>query len=184
MEFNLAKKLDQIIVIDVEATCWEGSPPKGEEAEIIEIGICPIDVVKGRKLEKKCIIIKPELSSLSEFCARLTHLTQEQLNKGISFKEACSLLEKKYLTKKRTWASYGDFDRNQFHRQCKLFKVDYPFGPSHINIKNLFAFNKKLSQEVGMMKALEILNLPHEGLHHRAIDDAWNIGNILLKILW
>ena len=31
---------NKIIIIDLEATCWEGIPPKGEVSEIIEIGIC------------------------------------------------------------------------------------------------------------------------------------------------
>ena len=30
---RLAKKLDQIIVIDVESTCWQGPPPRGQESE-------------------------------------------------------------------------------------------------------------------------------------------------------
>jgi len=34
--------LDQVLVIDIEATCWEGPPPEGLESEIIEIGICPL----------------------------------------------------------------------------------------------------------------------------------------------
>ena len=46
----MAGKLDQILVIDIEATCWEGQPPEHEESEIIEIGICPIDVVARARL--------------------------------------------------------------------------------------------------------------------------------------
>ena len=34
----VAKRLDQIVVIDVEATCWEGDPPAGQASEIIEEG--------------------------------------------------------------------------------------------------------------------------------------------------
>ncbi len=30
----MARKLDQILVVDVEATCWEGQPPPGQESEI------------------------------------------------------------------------------------------------------------------------------------------------------
>ena len=40
----MARKLDQILVIDVEATCWEGNPPPGQTSEIIEIGLCVLDV--------------------------------------------------------------------------------------------------------------------------------------------
>jgi inhibitor of KinA sporulation pathway (predicted exonuclease) len=36
----MARRLDQILVVDVESTCWEGEPPDGQEPEIIEIGLC------------------------------------------------------------------------------------------------------------------------------------------------
>jgi len=43
------KNLKKILVIDVEATCWEsGVPPKGQCKEIIQIGICPIDLHSGK----------------------------------------------------------------------------------------------------------------------------------------
>ena len=35
----MARKLDRILVVDVEATCWEGDPPPGQISEIIEIGL-------------------------------------------------------------------------------------------------------------------------------------------------
>ncbi len=179
----MAKQLDKIIIIDVESTCWEKAPPKEQESEIIEIGICTLDVISRKRIEKESIIIKPEHSSVSEFCTQLTTLTQEEVEKGITFNDACSILKKKYLSKKRVWASYGDYDRRQFERQCKSYNVIYPFGHTHINIKNLFAIMYKLKYEIGMAKALELLELPLMGVHHRGIDDAWNIASILSKLL-
>ena len=72
----MAKKLDQILVIDIESTCWEETPPSGQENEIIEIGICPIDIATGERLEKESILVKPERSQVSEFCTNPTTLTQ------------------------------------------------------------------------------------------------------------
>ena len=40
----MARKLDRILVVDVEATCWEGDPPPGQISEILEIGLCVLDV--------------------------------------------------------------------------------------------------------------------------------------------
>lgn len=34
----MARKLDRILVVDVEATCWEGDPPPGQISAIIEKG--------------------------------------------------------------------------------------------------------------------------------------------------
>jgi inhibitor of KinA sporulation pathway (predicted exonuclease) len=61
----VAKKLDQIIVIDVESTCWQDTPPVGQESEIIEIGVCTVDVASGKRLEKESILVKPERSKVS-----------------------------------------------------------------------------------------------------------------------
>ena len=180
----MAKKLDQIIVIDVESTCWQGKPPAGQKSEIIEIGICPVDVASGQKLGKESIFVKPTRSTVSEFCTKLTSLTQEQVEKGIEFKDACSILEKKYFTKDRVWASYGDYDRRQFERQCQSRNIRYPYGPTHINVKNLFAVIYALPHEIGMAEAMDLLNLQLEGIHHRAGDDAWNIACILSKLLF
>lgn len=179
----MARQLDQIIVIDVESTCWEKTPPTRQESEIIEIGICMLDIVSGHRMEKESILVKPEVSTVSEFCTQLTTLTQEQVEDGTTFNDACSILKKKYLSKDRVWASYGDYDRRQFERQCHSFNVTYPFGPSHLNIKNLFAILHGLKHEVGMAEALNLLNIELEGVHHRAADDAWNIASILSEIL-
>ena len=179
----MAIQLDQILVVDIEATCWEGAIPLGEESEIIEIGICPLDIASGQRLEKASILVKPERSRVSEFCTHLTTLTQEQVDRGIPFSEACSTLRKKYLSKERIWASYGDYDRSQFQRQCQSRSIAYPFGNRHINVKSLLAIVYALSSEVGMVQALELLNLPLDGTHHRGEDDAWNIAEILSKLL-
>lgn len=120
---------------------------------------------------------------VSPFCTQLTTLTQEQVDQGISFAQACQILRSEYATKLRTWASYGDYDRRQFERQCFASGIDYPFGSAHINIKNYFALVHALPHEVGMEKALHILQIPLEGTHHRGDDDAANIGKILLSLL-
>lgn len=180
----MARKLDQILVIDVEATCWPGAPPEGQESEIIEIGICTLEVASGERLDKRSILVKPERSKVSEFCTQLTSLTQKQVNKqGISFKQACSLLEREYISKKRVWASYGEYDRNLFERQCALRRVDYPFSAGHINVKSLFGIMHALPYEVGMARAMQMCGLEIEGHHHRGVDDAWNIARLLAKLI-
>lgn len=180
---KMAGKLDKIIVVDVESTAWEGAPPPGEVSEIIEVGICMLDVASGTCEGREGYIIKPTRSVVSEYCTRLTSLTQEDVDKGISFGNACSALKTKFESKDRTWASWGDYDRRQFERQCRVQNVGFPFGPSHINVKNLFALAFELPHEVGMSQALEHLGLPLEGTHHRGIDDAWNIAAILSRLL-
>jgi inhibitor of KinA sporulation pathway (predicted exonuclease) len=143
-------------------------------------------VATGERREKRSLLVKPEHSQVSPFCTQLTTLTQEQVDQGIPFAEACTLLRDEYLSRERVWASYGDYDRAQFDRQCRERQIDYPFGSKHINVKTLFALAYGLPREVGMARALEIAGIPLAGTHHRGDDDAWNIAalvsNFLLKV--
>lgn len=179
----MAKQLDKIVVVDVEATCWEGNPPAGETNEIIEIGVCLLDVKTLEKEKKTSIIVRPTRSKVSEFCTKLTTLTQADVDVGTSFNQACLRLAREFGTPSRTWASYGDYDRSAFERQCRETSIKYPFGKTHINIKNLFAIHAYLNREVGMAEALEIIKFPLKGTHHRGVDDAENIATILGWIL-
>ncbi|NHN25741.1 exonuclease domain-containing protein [Flavobacterium jejuense] len=174
------KTTEKIIIIDLEATCWNGPVPKGQVNEIIEIGICELDTLSGAITKNKGILIKPEHSTVSPFCTELTTITQELLDKeGMSFEDAIEMLEQEYQPDKYTWASYGQYDLNMLKKQCSYRKIGYPMGSHHINVKELFSEVKGLNKKVGMNGALAILNIPLEGTHHRGVDDAKNIAKIL-----
>ena len=176
-------KFDQILVVDIESTCWE-EPQADDISEIIEIGISPIDTKSGIVLESRSIIVKPEQSRVTEYCTKLTSLTQEDVDSGISFKDACDILVNEYNSKKYIWSSYGYYDKKQFVTQCEREIIEYPFSKAHINIKLLFALKYSLKKDVGMEKALRLLDMPLIGIHHRGIDDSRNIANILSRILF
>ena len=84
----MARSLDVILVVDVESTCWDGDPPPGQTSEIIEIGICPIDVGTLERVEKRSVLVKPVQSEISEFCTSLTTLAPAMLQRGT----ACSIV--------------------------------------------------------------------------------------------
>lgn len=186
-------KLDSVLVIDLEATCWEPKPSSWGltsdklhtwefQNEIIEIGVCELDLTKGI-IAKESILIKPKYSKVSEFCTQLTTLTQKDVDAGISLQDGCALLQKKYDSQNKVWVSYGDYDRKQFEKECRYKSLEYPFGPRHHNIKNLFALMFRLKEEVGMPEALGMLGIKLEGTHHRGVDDAVNIAKIAQNVL-
>jgi inhibitor of KinA sporulation pathway (predicted exonuclease) len=179
----MARKLDKILVVDLEATCWQGDPPPDEECEIIEIGLCELDVSTGERGDPQAILVQPQRSKISEFCRQLTTLTPEMLADGMLFNEACTLLKHEHQSQQRTWASYGDYDRLQVQSQCEAWGEPYPFGPSHINVKNLLALRLGLKREVGLQRGMALLDLPFEGTVHRGVDDAWNIAAMLARVL-
>ena len=179
----MAKDLSKILVIDVEATCWPKDKPTDEQSEIIEIGLCVINTQSCQRIEKRALLVKPTKSQISLFCTKLTTITREMVAQAPTFPEVLQTLKKEYGAKSCLWASWGDYDRRQFERQCKAENLGYPFGPTHLNVKNLFALSHKLKREVGVAKAFEILGWEMEGTHHRGIDDAWNIGRVLGYLL-
>lgn len=172
-----------MLVVDVELTCWEDTPPEGQQKEIVEIGICVLDVESGRRLGRERLLIRPQHSTISPFCTMLTGLTPDDVSQGMTFQRACNILQRKYASRYRVWASYGDDDPRHFQRQCALENTPYPFGKSHLNIKNLFALIHGLPREVGLLDAMSIIDLPVEGEHHRGVDDAWNTALLLSHLL-
>lgn len=174
------KTSDKILIVDLEATCWQGSIPEGQVNEIIEIGICLLDTVTGALSGNKGILVRPERSTISPFCKQLTTLTAELLDReGVPFAEACRQLQETYNARQYTWASYGAYDLKMMSSQCDSRGVAFPFSEDHINVKKLFTEKKGLRKPTGMNGALYLLDIPLEGTHHRGVDDARNIGKIL-----
>lgn len=178
----MARQHDAVIVVDIESTCWEGAPPKGQVSDIIEVGICLLDLSDLSRSGKRSLLLAPPRSEVSAFCTKLTTLRPEDLKSGLSLAEVCRILKQEYQSKDRLWASYGDYDRRQFEQCCAELGVPYPFGKTHLNIKSLLSSALGLKREPGMAQALEVLGLPLEGTHHRGHDDAWNIAGILAHL--
>ena len=98
----MSRSLDKILVVDIESTCWEGGyPQRGQISEIIEIGVCTLDVLKLRREEKCSILVKPMKSRINDFCTSLTSITPEMVELAKPLGNACSVLEKEYDSRQR-----------------------------------------------------------------------------------
>lgn len=169
-------------VVDVEATCWDGRPQEGQVNEIIEIGLTVLDLATRERVAKHRILVRPQRSTVSAFCTELTGLTQAEVDTGIDFAQACARLTAEHAAAERGWASWGDYDRKQFHRDCEATGTAYPFGDRHTNAKAVYASAFGLRRQIGMAQALEQSGLPLEGRHHRGDDDSWNIAALILLL--
>ena len=175
---------DKIIVVDIEATCWEQDPPPaGQVSEIIEVGLCLYDVAGDRLYGKRSILVKPCASEISPFCARLTSLTPQLVTQaGLDFASVCRILVEEYEARKHLWVSWGGFDERLFRRQCRRQRLSYPFGKRHLNLRTAFTeFNG--GARVGLARALKLAGLNPEGLAHRGDDDAWNVARLLQRLV-
>jgi inhibitor of KinA sporulation pathway (predicted exonuclease) len=178
-----AVRRDKIIIVDLEATCWAGEPPPGEQNEIIEIGVCVFDMETRTPQPPVSILVKPTRSQVSPFCTELTTLTQAMVDAGESFEAACLRLQTEFGARDYLWASWGAYDLKMFKAQCHSFAVEYPFSGKHMNLKSLFAQTVNQKQRVGMAEALKVAELPLNGTHHRGGDDAYNSARLLAFVL-
>lgn len=171
---------NKIIVIDLEATCWDNATPEQlSTSEIIEIGICLY--ANGVISKKQNIYIRPTLSEISEYCTNLTGITPEIVkSRGIRFDFALNRLKKEYPICSAPWCSWGD-DKTHLISSCQYFGIEYPFS-THIDLSTIFRVLFGLKKNISVEAALKLLGLQFEGKPHSAGDDAYNAARILQNL--
>jgi inhibitor of KinA sporulation pathway (predicted exonuclease) len=198
----MATNLRSVLVVDVEATCWdhEAHDPaerQGERPnEIIEIGVALLDLAQGKVEQRASIVVKPRFTTVSAFCARLTGWTQDRVAaEGVDIVEAFAAAKKIFaISRDHVWFSYGDYDRKKLSSLTGAGGVgglygikpeDNPFDRmrGHFNIKTLMALKHRLPRELGMDEALAFYGEKLEGRHHHGGDDAFNIAKIVRRVL-
>ena len=185
-----------IILLDLEATCFSIedaanetiNPIPRDESEIIEIGAVLYD--DGEVLDSFTVFCKPVVhKELSKFCTKLTTITQSDVDSAPTLQEAIKLFDA-WVEKQRKvygvdqWGSWGFYDKNQFQRNRNLLKIKNLMSIErlrHKNISDIYKVKTNLKRKVGIAGALRQNGLDFEGVHHRAIYDAINIGRVLKK---
>jgi inhibitor of KinA sporulation pathway (predicted exonuclease) len=175
---------NQILVVDVEATCWEETDPdsKKYQSEIIQVGAVLVDLVNLRQTLSRSWFVKPTASLVSPFCTNLTGITQEQADSGYTYSQVSNLLIAQFNTPEIPWASYGAYDARMFRQESKRYGVKYPFSPKHINVKTAAAVLMGWTKEYGLSVALSKLGLEFVGRQHDGLDDAKNGADILIYL--
>lgn len=173
-----SKVLDKLIVIDLEATC--DSPQPAWHGEIIEVGVCLLDLQTLEITDKRGILVKPENTPITEFCTSLTTITPEMVaSQGISLFKAMLILQEEYKIRKRAWGSWGDYDRNQLINECNSKRMGFPGERgTHFNIKQILAAEYGWKAGEALDRALTKFGMTIEGTQHRGVDDAVNVARI------
>lgn len=181
----MAKKFDNIIVLDLEATCWETPEEQGDQvSEIIEFGLCNYHPESRQISKKMSILVRPTTSKVSEYCTKLTGHTWEKLRiEGIPFDGALNRLRKEFGPKNRIVASWGNYDWSMVAIQCLREDQKFPFGRSHINIKELYTVRYGHEKSLGLQAALDLEKMGFTGIPHHGDDDAYNAARILKLIM-
>lgn len=172
------------IVYDLEMTVRR---KKEQVAEIIEFGAVKVIVREGepQMAETFQTFVRPVLAPrLTEDTTAFTGITQEQVDDAPTLAEA--------IRKFTAWIGTGDYflcawgpdDRRQLVHECRLHGIPLDWMINHNDLQNLTSRALKLEkhQQIGLKNALELLELPFTGSHHRALDDAVNTARILIKL--
>ena len=187
--------LSRVLVVDVEATCWETREEQGDRPnDIIEIGICEIHRTGGVQ-NISSYIVKPQFTTVSPFCTQLTGWKQEDVEGAADLGATLKQIGIDYnLSRDLVWFSYGEYDRAKLSSDVaqkggawELYNIrwmDNPFAQMrHFNIKTLLALKEGLSKEIGMERALAHYGMTLDGRHHNGADDAANIAKLVMKVL-
>lgn len=182
-----------LLVVDLEATCWEnrttptGEPQNTENMEIIEFG-CALANRNGELLDSQSFLVRPTKNpELSEFCTSLTSITQPMIESAPTFPDACRMIGA-WLgqpCEDFIWCSWGNYDR--LHIQASGH--EYGCAPAfmrfpHLNLKRLWRRTTGQKRKNGMIHALAFHGLTVEGHHHRGVDDAGNMVRLLPFMDW
>lgn len=187
---NIAKTThyDFAIVLDFEATCAPHKPPNPQE--IIEFPSVLIELSSmERKAEFEAFVKPIAHPQLSEFCTKLTTITQRDVDGADDFpavlKRYGAWLDQHTLNKDNAlFVTCGDWDlKTMFPAQCLTSGVHgRPIFLSWLNIKKMF---KEVTGERGrgMVPMLKTFDKPLVGQHHRGIDDCRNIATLLSALM-
>lgn len=152
---SILKKLNEVVIFDLEATCEDKLVDFYYDKETIEIGAVKI---KGTEIiDEFNTFIQPKDTSITPFCTELTTITAADVNNAPLFHEASnafgSFIGNAYIL------SWGDYDRKQLLKDFARHDLEPPFWlKRHFNLKQEFADLKGIRQ-CGMKKALTLNQL-------------------------
>jgi inhibitor of KinA sporulation pathway (predicted exonuclease) len=169
------------LIIDFEATCCDKRSIPREQMEIIEIGAVMVEAKNLQVVDEFQSFIRPvRHPKLTPFCTKLTSIQQSDVDNAPLFDEfICSFKSWLYQYHGLIFCSWGDYDLKQLRQDCDFHQVAYPISAPHLNLKRLITERQQLQKKLGLGEAIKMAGLQFTGTHHRGIDDARNIVQLL-----
>lgn len=179
-------QMKTFLCIDLEATCFDretlGRDLTVEDMETIEIGVIALDEA-GEGVGEFHSYVKPANTEVSPYCTDVTGITAHTLADAPGFADMMEAL-RRWLSglpaSPDCWYSWGNYDLKQLEldASAKRSNLVLPLPP-HRNAKKLFQKQHiRKGRQVGLLKALELVNLTFKGRHHSALDDARNVARL------
>ncbi|QYF83571.1 3'-5' exonuclease KapD [Brevibacterium sp. PAMC21349] len=168
----------QYVFIDFEFTMPEGKAnPTGFYPEIIEVGL--VTVINETIEEQFSSFVNPvKFPVLTGRCKKFLNITQDQVDRGISFEELVALLKKIDEQHPTTIVTWGNMDMKVLRQNCQKAGLDFPFSGKEndlcLEYKRFFGDQN----QTGLWKAVQAYGKEGTGKHHKALDDAITTYNI------
>lgn len=173
----------QLLFIDFEFTMPnEKKKSKSFVQEIIEVGL--VSVIKNEIYDTFATYVKPEIHPiLTERCKNFLHITQDQVDQGISFQELVMWLEEyEKLTPQTTVVTWGNQDMHVLFQNCKHREIPFPFKKRERDLSLEYKRFFGDRNQTGLWKAIEEYGAEGVGNHHRALDDALTTYEIYKRV--
>jgi len=172
------------IVYDLEMTVRR---KKGQVAEIIEIGAAKVAVQSGGPAVVDTFqsfvrpVVVPKLTSDT---TAFTGITQEQVDRSGPLADVVRRFVEWIGPEEYYLCAWGPDDQRQLVQECRRQGISTDWIVNHNNLQKMLSKTLKLEkhQQMGLKPALEMLEIPFSGSHHRALDDAVNTAQILVKL--
>jgi inhibitor of KinA sporulation pathway (predicted exonuclease) len=173
-----------IIVYDLEMTVRR---KKGQIAEIIEIGAAKVGVVEETPqiISTFQSFVKPVIvPQLTADTTSFTGISQENVNSAGTLAQVIRDFIEWIGPEEYFLCAWGPDDQRQFVQECRQHHIATDWIVNHNNLQKMLSkiFKLEKHQQMGLKPALEMLEIPFAGSHHRALDDALNTAQILVKL--
>jgi 3'-5' exoribonuclease 1 len=172
------------IIFDLEATCWEHTPP-GYVQEIIEIGAVLVDEYGDAKSQFSAFVRPRAHPNLSPYCLNLTNISQIDVNRARALPDILNMFMDwaKIDFEEYTLCSWGDFDQKLLAAESLRHDFDDAWTTYYVNLKSEYRALKGLPKAIGLKRAVEHEGFEFTGEHHRALSDAQNLAKVFAKYL-
>lgn len=172
------KEKRQTIFIDFEFTMPERNVRmKDFYAEIIEVGL--VAVVDDQITEQfSSYVIPLKFPILTERCKSFLHISQQQVDQGISFYELVRKLGEFNNQYETTIVTWGNMDMKVLRHNCLEAGLAFPFKAAELDLSMEYKRFFGDQNQTGLWKAVQEYGKEGTGKHHRALDDALTTYNI------
>lgn len=183
--------MNKIIIIDLECTCWDDTDINPQYQEIIQIGICELDLLTLTISKLKSFIVKPKFSKVSKYCEELTGLTQHDVDNGLTLEEAYKLIKAEYKPRDALWGAWSHWDLEMFGIENKRHDLQPIFWEGRfVNLKTMWhmlapkVYNIDVKDMNGLDDATQIAGLEFAGKRrHTGDGDAFHTAILMQNLL-